>query len=64
MECSNQSQSESEYGSTCGTESDREEQEHQKTAKFKQRKSTISRKKIKDRFFCIIFCRFNDVRNT
>lgn len=62
MESTTQSDSESSGDNTSVGQS--EEQFQKKNIKLKRRKSTISAKKIKDRIFCVIFCCFNNVRNT
>ena len=62
MESNSQSRTESECDSI--SETDRGEEGGRETKNFKRRKSAISTKKIKDRFLCIIFCRFKHVRNS
>lgn len=62
MVSTDQSASEGDTDDTSQRASGRKASKNQKGSN--RRKSTISTKKIKDRFLCIIFCCFNHVRTT
>lgn len=64
MVSTDQSVSGSDTGSISGGSQESEDNRSKAKQKTDRRKSTVSRKKIKDRLFCVIFCCFNHVRNT